>query len=67
MSIISLLLTLIIWGLIFYVLFWGLGAAGISEPFNKVARVILIVAAVVIVIGLLTGSVHSFPIIQGHI
>jgi len=36
---------------------------GIPEPFNKVATVILVVAAVVIVISLLTGAMQPFPII----
>jgi hypothetical protein len=61
MSIIALLLALVIWGLIFWLLWWGLGAVGIPEPFHKVAVVVLVVAAIVVVIGLLTGSIAPFP------
>jgi len=60
MSIIALLISLIIWGLIFYVLWWALARIALPEPFNKVATVILVVAAVVILIGLLTGQVAPF-------
>ena len=61
MSIIAILLALIIWGLIFWILWWGLGAVGIPEPFHKVAVVILVVAAIRVVIGLLTGSITPLP------
>lgn len=61
MSIITLLLSLIIWGLIFYVIWWGLAKIALPEPFAKVATVVLVVAAIIVVIGLLTGSVHTFP------
>ena len=60
MSIISLLLSLVVWGLIFWILWWAISTIGIPEPFHKVAVVILVVAAVIIVIGLLTGSVTPF-------
>ncbi len=64
-SIIALLLSLVVWGLIFWVLYWGLGQIAIAEPFNKVATVILVIAAVVIVLGLLMGSIRPFPIFLG--
>lgn len=63
-GIISLLLSLVIWGLIFWVLYWALGKVAVAEPFNKVATVILVIAAVVVVVGLLTGSVAPFPILS---
>jgi hypothetical protein len=65
MPFIAILLSLVIWGLIFWLLWWGLGAVGIPEPFHKVATVILVVAAIIIVIGLLTGSVAPFGILGG--
>jgi hypothetical protein len=58
---ISLLLSLVIWGVIFWVLWWGLGRIGLAEPFNKVAVVVLVVASIVVLIGLLTGQVAPFP------
>lgn len=57
---ITLLLTLIIWGVIFYVLWWGLGKIGLPEPFNKIAVVILVLATVYVLIGILTGSIALF-------
>lgn len=65
MPFLAILLSLIIWGLIWWILNWLLGAAAIPEPFNKVAQVVLAVAAVVIVIGLLTGSVAPFYWLRG--
>jgi len=37
-------------GLIFWLLSWLIGYAGVPEPFNKVARVILAIVAVVFLI-----------------
>ena len=64
MSIIALLITIVIWALIFYVLFWGLGKIGLPEPFAKVALVILVLAAVVVVISILTGGIAPFGFIS---
>lgn len=61
MTLIALLLSLVIWGLVFWLLWWGLGAVGVPEPFNKVARVILVIASIIVVIGLLTGTIAPFP------
>jgi hypothetical protein len=66
MSIIALLVTLIIWGLIFWLLWWALGIIGLPEPFAKVATVILVLAAVLVIIGILTGSVAPFQIAGLH-
>jgi hypothetical protein len=60
MMLIAILLSLVIWGLLFWLLWWGLGAIGIPEPFHKVAVVILVVASIIVVIGLLTGSIAPF-------
>jgi hypothetical protein len=62
MSIISLLITLVIYGLIFWLVWWAIGAIGIPEPFHKVITVILVLVAVLLVIGLLTGGVGAFPL-----
>lgn len=56
MDLISLLVTVIILGLIFYVVFWALGKIALPEPFNKVAVVIVVLIAVVMLLGLLFGS-----------
>lgn len=44
---------LIVAGLIFWLLLWLVNFVGLPEPFNKVARVILAIAAVAVVCGIL--------------
>jgi predicted tellurium resistance membrane protein TerC len=44
---------LIVAGLIFGLLFWLVGYCGLPQPFDKVARVILAVLAVLVCIGIL--------------
>ena len=58
-GLLSLLVTLIIVGLIFWCFFWLLGVIGLPEPFGKVATVILALAAVIYLIGVLTGQVPT--------
>jgi len=60
----TLLLTLVIYALIFWIILWGLNFIGIPEPFNKVIRVILVVGIIIIIVGLLTGKVAPFPILN---
>ncbi len=58
-GLLALLIQLIIVALIFWVIMWGLSQVGIPEPFNKVIRVVLVIAACIIVINALlslTGS-----------
>lgn len=63
MSIIAILISLIIWGIIFWILWWALGAVALPEPFAKIGTVILVLASVVVLIGLLTGGVQPFTFI----
>lgn len=56
-SVIHSLLYIIVIGIVFYLLFWLIGYVGLPEPFNKVARVILGVAAVIILINVLLSMV----------
>ena len=65
MSILSLLFSLVIWGIIFYVIWWGLGKIGLPEPFNKVITVILVLATIYVLVSLLTGSMGVFPFLKG--
>lgn len=55
MDLIGLLTYLVIWGLVLYVLWWGLGQIGLPEPFNKIARVLLVIGTVVVLVNLLAG------------
>lgn len=65
MDVVSLFLSLIVWGLIFWLAWWGLARIGVSEPFNKVATVILVVASIIIVLGLLMGRIAPLPFVVG--
>ncbi len=58
-GLLSLLVTLVIVGLIFWLLWYFLGVVGLPEPFAKVATVILALAAVIYLIGILTGQVPT--------
>lgn len=53
------LVNLVIWlavvGLICWLLWWLIGYVNLPEPFNKVARVIVAVVAVVVLINFLLG------------
>lgn len=64
MAIIAILISLIIYGLIFWILWWGLGQIALPEPFAKVATVVLVIAAIVVIIGLLTGYVPTLPFLK---
>lgn len=55
------LLTLVIWGLIFWLFWWGLEKIAPPEPFNKVATFVLVLGSIVVVIGVLMGSIPPFP------
>ncbi len=60
----AIIVSLIIWGLIFFVIWWGLSQMEIPEPFNKVIRVLIVLGVVVIVIGLLMGNVPPFAFLS---
>lgn len=60
-SLITLVIYIIIIGLVFWVLWWALDAIGIPEPFNKVIRVVLILAAVLIMLNFLLGFLPAAP------
>lgn len=44
---------LIVAGLIFWLLWWLVNYVGLPEPFNKIARVVLAIAAVIVCICIL--------------
>lgn len=64
LDIVRLLVWVIVLGLIFYLLFWGVGKIGLPEPFNKIAIAIIVVAAVLLLINFLLGITGSGPIIR---
>ena len=59
MSLLNLLITVIIAGIIAYIAFWGVGKIGLPEPFNKVAIAIIVLAIVIVLIGILTGTMPT--------
>ena len=60
-SLVSLVIYIVIIGLIFYVLWWGLAEIGLPEPFNIIARVVIVVVAVLLLINMLLGLTGSAP------
>ncbi len=61
-SIVSALIWLICMGLVFYLLWWLISYIALPEPFAKVARVILALAAVILLINILL-SIAGHPFI----
>lgn len=62
-GLIATIIYLIVAGLIFYLLYWLLGVVALPEPFQKIATVILAIAAVLVIIGVLLNLV-GHPIIR---
>lgn len=54
-TLISALVQLIIWGLILYLCWWGLGRIAPPEPFMKIGTVILVLLTVLVLINILLG------------
>lgn len=57
------LVTLVIVGLIFWLVFWFIDYVGVPEPFNKVIRVVVGLAALVYLIDFLM-SLNGHPLIR---
>lgn len=51
----QLVVQLVVAGLILWLLFWFIGYVGLPEPFNKIARVLIALIAVIYLINLLLG------------
>lgn len=56
LTMLQLLITVIIVGLIFWLIWWALEQIPLPAPFNVVARVILALIAVLVLRGLLLGG-----------
>lgn len=54
-GILSFVLTIVIVGLVFWLLLWLIDFVGLPEPFNKVAKVVLAVVGVLILVNFLLG------------
>jgi uncharacterized membrane protein YwzB len=57
-NLIGLLVTVIVLGIVFYIVWWFLGRMGLPEPFGKVAEAILALICVIILLGLLFGGIQ---------
>jgi hypothetical protein len=55
--------SLIVTGLIFWLLWWLLTYCKVPEPFNKVARVLLVILAVLVVVNVLLDLV-GMPLVR---
>ncbi len=72
-GLVPLLINLIVVGLIIYLLWWLIGYIGLPAPFDRVARVIVAVVAVIFLINLLlslTGrasSLGNMPCVLIHL
>jgi hypothetical protein len=58
-SLVTALLTIIVIACICWLLWWLIGYAGLPEPFNKIARVIIAVVAVLFLINFLLSLIGS--------
>lgn len=54
-GLLSIVIYLVVIGLIFWLIWWFIGYVGLPEPFNKVARVVVGLVALLVVIYLLLG------------
>lgn len=65
MSLISLLVTLCVWGLILAIVWWALSQIPMPEPFNWVARAVfalIVVLVLLSLVGAIDGGVALRPI-----
>jgi ABC-type multidrug transport system permease subunit len=62
-TLLTLLVSLVIAGLVFWIIWWFLDYVAIPEPFNKVIRVVVGLAVVIFLIDLLMG-LNGHPLIR---
>lgn len=63
-SLVHIIIYLLIVGGICWLLWWLIGYIGLPEPFNKIARVIVAVVAVLLCINLLLGLGGAQPLVR---
>lgn len=64
-----LLVNIIVIGLVCWLLWWLIGYIGLPEPFNKIARVLVAVVAVIFLLNIvlgLGGGAMGGPFIRWH-
>ncbi len=63
-GLIGLLITVIVIGLVCYLLWWLIGYIGLPAPFDKVARVIVALIAVIVLLDIVFGLGLGTPSIR---
>ena len=63
-NLVSIIMYLLIVGGVCWLLWWLIGFIGLPEPFNKIARVIVAVVAVLLCINLLLSLGGGTPLIR---
>lgn len=61
---VTVIVTLIVCGLIVWLLLYLIDYCGLPEPFNKIAHVVLMILAVLVVIGLLLSLIGGTPLFR---
>ena len=64
-SLLSLIVTLVIAGLIAYLLWWFVDFVGLPEPFAKVAKVVIALVVMIFLINILLG-IGGTPLFRLH-
>jgi len=59
MSLLSLLITVCVFALVAYIIFWVIGYLGVPEPIRKVAVVVLVLIAVIWILGNFLPGAHN--------
>lgn len=62
-ALVSVLITVVIVGLVCWLLWWGIGYIGLPAPFGKVARVIVALIALIFIINILL-SLSGHPLFR---
>lgn len=62
-TLINALVVLVVWGVILFILWWGLTKINPGEPWMKVGTVILVLITVVVLINILLGLIGK-PLIK---
>lgn len=67
-ALLNVVVVLVVVGLIFWLIWWFIGFVGIPEPFNKVARVIVGLVALIFAVSILlqlvgvSTGIHVIPL-----
>lgn len=65
----NLLIAIVVWGVVFSVLWWGIGRAGLAPPFAQIAVVVLVIFSILVLYDLVfDGGSWTMPrVLLSHI